>query len=136
MSKKKSVVITGGAGFLGSHLCDRFIQDGLKVFCIDNLITGSLKNIKQLSKNKNFDMIIPSKAVHELLKIWSKALEAIDMRDWDRAETLFRTTLKLERQYAGRPTNPSEVYLKTRIPFWREEQTGDDWEAVWAFDSK
>jgi len=55
--KKKVVVITGGAGFLGSHLCDRFINDGLKVFCVDNLITGSLKNIKHLSKNRNFEFI-------------------------------------------------------------------------------
>ena len=55
--RKKVVVITGGAGFLGSHLCDRFIEDGLKVVCVDNLITGSLKNIKCLQKNKNFEFI-------------------------------------------------------------------------------
>jgi len=55
--RKKIVVITGGAGFLGSHLCDRFIDDGLKVFCVDNLITGNLRNIKHLSKNKDFEFI-------------------------------------------------------------------------------
>jgi len=55
--RKKTVVITGGAGFLGSHLCDRFLQDGLKVFCVDNLITGSLKNINHLSKDKDFEFI-------------------------------------------------------------------------------
>ena len=57
MAKRKKIVITGGAGFLGSHLCDRFINDGLKVYCVDNLITGNLKNIKHLSKLKNFDFI-------------------------------------------------------------------------------
>lgn len=57
MTIKKKIVITGGAGFLGSHLCDRFIKDGLKVYCVDNLITGDLKNIKQLSKNKDFKFI-------------------------------------------------------------------------------
>lgn len=58
MSKrKKIIVITGGAGFLGSHLCDRFIEDGLKVICVDNLITGNLRNIKHLQRDKNFNFI-------------------------------------------------------------------------------
>lgn len=57
MPKKKKIVITGGAGFLGSHLCDRFINDDLKVICVDNLITGNLKNIKHLRKDKNFEFI-------------------------------------------------------------------------------
>lgn len=57
MSRRKTIVVTGGAGFLGSHLCDFFIQDGLKVFCVDNLITGSLNNIKHLSREKNFNFI-------------------------------------------------------------------------------
>ncbi len=57
MARKKVVVITGGAGFLGSHLCDRFLNDGNKVICVDNLITGSLKNIKHLRKEKAFDFL-------------------------------------------------------------------------------
>ncbi len=52
--RKKIVVITGGAGFLGSHLSDRFLKDGCKVHCIDNLITGNMNNIKHLRKNKDF----------------------------------------------------------------------------------
>ena len=55
MSKNVSVV-TGGAGFLGSHLCEYFINKGHKVICVDNLITGSKENISQLDK-KNFDFI-------------------------------------------------------------------------------
>ncbi|MCB9771403.1 MAG: SDR family oxidoreductase [Candidatus Omnitrophica bacterium] len=55
--KKKVVVITGGAGFIGSHLCDRFLADGFKVIAIDNLITGSLRNIAHLKKNKDFDFL-------------------------------------------------------------------------------
>lgn len=56
MSKsKKIVVITGGAGFLGSHLSDRFLSEGNKVICVDNLITGNLNNIKHLRKDKNFE---------------------------------------------------------------------------------
>ncbi|MCA9405579.1 MAG: SDR family oxidoreductase [Candidatus Omnitrophica bacterium] len=57
MAGKKTVVITGGAGFLGSHLCDQFIADGLKVICVDNLITGNLNNIKHLEKNKSFEFV-------------------------------------------------------------------------------
>lgn len=55
--KKKIVLITGGAGFLGSHLCDRFIQDGYKVICVDNLITGNPRNVEHLWKDKNFELL-------------------------------------------------------------------------------
>lgn len=53
-TRKKVAVITGGAGFLGSHLSDRFLAEGCRVICVDNLITGNLKNIKHLRKDKNF----------------------------------------------------------------------------------
>ncbi len=51
----KRVLITGAAGFLGSHLCDRFIKEGDTVIGMDNLITGSLKNIEHLFKLKEFE---------------------------------------------------------------------------------
>jgi dTDP-glucose 4,6-dehydratase len=51
----KKVLITGGAGFLGSHLCDRFIKEGYHVIAIDNLSTGSIKNIEHLFPLKNFE---------------------------------------------------------------------------------
>jgi dTDP-glucose 4,6-dehydratase len=51
----KRVLITGAAGFLGSHLCDRFIKDGYRVVAMDNLITGDLKNIEHLFKLKEFE---------------------------------------------------------------------------------
>ncbi|HAQ71080.1 SDR family oxidoreductase [Salibacteraceae bacterium] len=50
----KSVLITGAAGFLGSHLCDRFIHEGYRVVGMDNLITGDLKNIEHLFANEHF----------------------------------------------------------------------------------
>lgn len=53
MSKK--VLITGGAGFLGSHLCDRFIKEGYQVIAMDNLITGDLRNIEHLFKLREFE---------------------------------------------------------------------------------
>src|SRR6187455_3224610 len=51
----KRILITGGAGFLGSHLCDRFIKEGFQVIGMDNLITGDLKNIEHLFKLKEFE---------------------------------------------------------------------------------
>lgn len=55
MAKQKRVLITGAAGFLGSHLCDRFIKEGCYVIGMDNLITGDLKNIEHLFKLENFE---------------------------------------------------------------------------------
>ncbi|ARS36351.1 UDP-glucuronic acid decarboxylase family protein [Pontibacter actiniarum] len=54
MSRKR-VLITGGAGFLGSHLCDRFINEGYHVVAMDNLITGNLENIEHLFKLEQFE---------------------------------------------------------------------------------
>jgi len=52
---KKRILITGAAGFLGSHLCDRFIKEGYQVIAMDNLITGDLKNIEHLFKHPDFE---------------------------------------------------------------------------------
>lgn len=52
---RKRVLITGGAGFLGSHLCDRFIKEGFHVIAMDNLITGDLRNIEHLFKLEQFE---------------------------------------------------------------------------------
>ena len=54
MSQKR-VLITGAAGFLGSHLCDRFIREGCHVIGMDNLITGDLKNIQHLFSLESFE---------------------------------------------------------------------------------
>jgi dTDP-glucose 4,6-dehydratase len=55
--RKKTVVATGGAGFIGSHLSDKLIAEDFKVICLDNLITGSLDNVRGLLKDKNFKFI-------------------------------------------------------------------------------
>ncbi|MBI2066127.1 SDR family oxidoreductase [Candidatus Woesebacteria bacterium] len=57
MNKNKRVLVTGGAGFIGSHLCAVLIEDGYRVVSVDNLITGSRKNIEQLISNKNFEFL-------------------------------------------------------------------------------
>lgn len=52
---RDKILITGAAGFLGSHLCDRFIQEGFQVIAMDNLITGDLRNIEHLMKLEHFE---------------------------------------------------------------------------------
>jgi UDP-glucuronate decarboxylase len=53
----KSVLVTGGAGFLGSHLCDRLIADGHDVICLDNLFTGTKRNIEHLLGHPRFELV-------------------------------------------------------------------------------
>lgn len=53
----KHILITGGAGFLGSHLCRRLLKEGNKVDCVDNLITGNIKNIQDIQSNSKFTFI-------------------------------------------------------------------------------
>lgn len=54
MNKDKRILITGAAGFIGSHLCDRFVNEGFQVIGMDNLITGDMKNIEHLFPQPNF----------------------------------------------------------------------------------
>jgi len=55
--EKKRILVTGGAGFLGSHLCDRLLKDGHEVVCVDNYFTGSKHNIEHLFGNRDFELI-------------------------------------------------------------------------------
>lgn len=55
--KSMRIVVTGGAGFLGSHLCNKLIEQGHQVLCIDNLLTGSLDNIAHLQDNPDFQFV-------------------------------------------------------------------------------
>jgi dTDP-glucose 4,6-dehydratase len=63
-----SIVITGGAGFIGSHLCDEYIKLGHQVICVDNLITGSKNNIKHLLNNPNFHFLNADVSTKEGIK--------------------------------------------------------------------
>ena len=55
--KQKNILVTGGAGFIGSHLCKSLINLGHKVICLDNLFTGSITNISEIKDNPNFEFI-------------------------------------------------------------------------------
>ena len=53
----KRILVTGGAGFLGSHLCERLIRDGHEVICVDDLFTGSRRNVDALLEDHRFELI-------------------------------------------------------------------------------
>jgi UDP-glucuronate decarboxylase len=56
-NNSKRILVTGGAGFLGSHLCERLLKEGHEVICLDNFFTGTKKNITQLLDNERFEII-------------------------------------------------------------------------------
>ena len=57
MHLQQRVLVTGGSGFLGSHLCERLLASGADVLCLDNFFTGAKRNIEHLLDNKNFELI-------------------------------------------------------------------------------
>jgi nucleoside-diphosphate-sugar epimerase len=66
------IVVTGGAGFIGSHLCTRLLDEGHNVLCVDNLITGSIQNIATLRNNPNFTFL-----EHDVTQPFDSKTEAI-----------------------------------------------------------
>ena len=57
MTAPKRVLVTGGAGFLGSHLCDRLIADGHEVLCVDNFFTARERNVEHLMDHPSFELM-------------------------------------------------------------------------------
>ena len=55
--KNKTILVTGGGGFLGSHLCERLLEEGNDVICVDNFYTGSKRNIRHLLDTPKFELI-------------------------------------------------------------------------------
>lgn len=53
----RRILITGGAGFIGSHLCNRLLNEGNQVICLDNFFTGSIQNVSHLRQNENFELV-------------------------------------------------------------------------------
>lgn len=78
MNKTRSVLITGGAGFIGSHLCEEFIKQNYKVICVDNFFRGKRENIKSILRLDNFKLfeidLNNNESIIELVKIITKFL--------------------------------------------------------------
>ena len=67
-----NILVTGGAGFLGSHLCDRLLDQGNEVICMDNFSTGSKNNVEEFLNNQNFELI-----EHDILKPYNFKVDQI-----------------------------------------------------------
>jgi len=70
------ILITGGAGFIGSHLCDRYVMEGHNVICLDNFLSGDLRNVRHLLDNRNFKLIKGDVRDSELL---GKLMQDVDV---------------------------------------------------------
>ena len=57
MNKNQTILVTGGGGFLGSHLCERLLESGHDVICVDNFFTGSKENIRHLLNHSGFELV-------------------------------------------------------------------------------
>lgn len=75
--KKQTILITGGAGFIGSHLAEKLLSVGEKVIVLDNLSTGSYKNIEHLTKTGNFQFIEDSVLNEKVVKDWVKPSDVV-----------------------------------------------------------
>ena len=69
---KKTILVTGGAGFVGSHLCKKLLEQGNHVICMDNFFTGRMKNIESLKSNPDFDVMI-----HDVIQPYSFYVDEI-----------------------------------------------------------
>ena len=121
----KNILVTGGAGFLGSHLCKRLIRAGHRVFCVDNNYTGSLDNVKELTAHPHFafinhDVIHPLSLPCKIDQIYNLACPASPSHYQGRAAIFTTKTcmlgalnmLELAREHHARilQASTSEIY--------------------------
>lgn len=91
VSNRKRILVTGGAGFLGSHLCERLLDDGNDVLCLDNFYSGTKDNIKHLIPNSNFEIMrhdVTFPVYVEVDEIYNLACPASPIHyQWDPVQT-------------------------------------------------
>jgi UDP-glucuronate decarboxylase len=120
--RRKRVLVTGGAGFLGSHLCDKLIAEGNEVVCLDNLFTGTRENIDHLLDKHNFEFVrhdVCDRTILEVDEIYHLACPASPIHYQRNPVRTIRTTvegtlhvLDLAREVKARVliASTSEVY--------------------------
>jgi UDP-glucuronate decarboxylase len=133
----KKILVTGGAGFIGSHLCKRLIDNGDEVLCVDNLFTGSKQNIRELMNHPNFEFIrhdVTLPMLYEVDEIYNLACPASPVHyQYDPVKTI-RTSvlgatnvLDLAKQMKARvlQASTSEVYGDPLVHPQPEEYWGN-----------
>ncbi|QDC11526.1 SDR family oxidoreductase [Oceanicola sp. D3] len=122
--RERRIIVAGGAGFIGSHLCDRLIDAGHSVLCLDNLMTGSMDNIAHLASHPRFqfrrhDVIEPAIVKGPVAEIYNLASPASPLKYQEDPIHTFKTSvwgalnlLELAREKGARilQSSTSEVY--------------------------
>ena len=135
----KIILITGGAGFIGSNLCEKLLNENNKIICVDNLFTGSIKNIEHLLNNPNFefinhDIIDPLEIKGNIDEIYNLACPASPPKYQDNPIKTLKVNflgvlnmLELARTKQARflQTSTSEVYGEPEISPQKEEYRGN-----------
>jgi UDP-glucuronate decarboxylase len=132
----EKILVTGGAGFLGSHLCDRLIQAGLDVLCVDNFYTGSKRNVQQLLDHPRFELMrhdVTFPLYVEVDQIYNLACPASPIHyQWDPVQTTKTSVhgainlLGLAKRVRARilQASTSEVYGDPEVHPQREDYWG------------
>ena len=133
----KNILVTGGAGFIGSHLCEKLLNDGNEVICLDNFFTSSKKNIEHLFDNKNFELIrhdVIEPILLEVDQIYNLACPASPVHyQFDPVKTVetnvlgVTNMLRLARRTKARilQASTSEVYGDPTVHPQKEEYWGN-----------
>ena len=135
----KTILITGGAGFIGSNLCEKLLKDGHKVICVDNLYTGNIKNIQEFFYNQNFvflnrDILLPLDITDDIDEIYNLACPASPKKYQQKPINTLQVNfigvmnlLELAKQKNAKflQSSTSEIYGEPQISPQTEEYRGN-----------
>ena len=135
----KTILITGGAGFIGSNLCEKLLKDGHKVICVDNLYTGNIKNIQEFFYNQNFvflnrDILLHLDITDDIDEIYNLACPASPKKYQQKPINTLQVNfigvmnlLELAKQKNAKflQSSTSEIYGEPQISPQTEEYRGN-----------